>query len=344
MAKEFDRVLVFAGAGASKAVNGGQFPTTREFFDQLPSEVTSDVIFRFVLDYLRSKQGIEAIDIEHVLWALQELHEFYDSVAASRGLGGYAIQTNLLGQLFGGQNSGHLVQSAPHMRDRLGQLIDNIDRIVFELYGYEPSPAELQNNWTRMISRLEGVGSRLDLFTTNYDVVIEAALNNIAGDVTSRSYRGIRGVMRQSVDLTNWAAGHEPQEVLLTKLHGSLDWKYGPNSIQVGDAVFTGDHSKQAIIYPGFKGKNDAPFFDVFHNYLAEALADSKAMIFVGFAFRDDHINEIIRENTRGDSVVVVLNPDKSVKFPARRTRAKYIHELFDVSSVDRACKMIGVE
>lgn len=150
--------------------------------------------------------------------------------------------------------------------------------------------------------------------------------------------------MRQSLDLTNWASGHEWQGVLLTKLHGSLDWKYGRNTIQVGDAIFTGDHSKQAIIYPGFKGKNDAPFFEVFHNYLAEAVADSKAMIFVGFAFRDPYINEILRENTREGCPVVVINPDKSVKFPARRGKTKYITERFDTEAVERAAHLIGVE
>jgi len=344
MAKINSRILVFAGAGASKAVNLSQFPTTKEFFERLPEDVTSNFYFGLIVKYLQSFQGLETIDIEHVLWALQNLSDFYNKISSTKTLEGYAIHRNLLTQIHPGYSSGNLAQFSGQLRDQINEVVGDINRIVYELYGYEPSREEISENWIDLISRLDGQGSRLELFTTNYDGVIEAALTRYADDETSRAYRGIRGVVRQSLDLTAWAGGSEWQPILLTKLHGSLDWKYGGNSIFVGDPVFTGDHKKQAIIYPGFKGTNDAPFFDVFHNHLAETLADSKLVIFIGFAFRDDYVNLLLRENIRQPAKVVCINPDKSIKFPSARVEANYIHASFDKKAIDRAMKMSGLD
>lgn len=344
MAKIHDRVLVFAGAGASKAVNSSQFPTTKEFFDRLSPRTTDDQIFQFALNYLRSQEGLDTVDIEHVLWALQELYDFYLKIESGKGLGGYATKYDLIGQLFPRHNVGHLLQLTPQMRSRVGTLISSINEIVYDLYGYEPTPDELNDNWSELIARLDGVGVRLDLFTTNYDVVIEAALNDYAGDVTARDYRGIRGTMRQSLQIEDWGRGARWQPVLLTKLHGSLDWKYGSSRINVGDAVFTGDHTKHAIIYPGFKGTNDAPFFDIFHNYLGEAVADAKAIVFIGFAFRDEYINQVVRENIRPNCNLIVINPDPSIKLPMRRTSPKYIHEPFGTKALDQMSKLLGID
>jgi hypothetical protein len=346
MAKLNDRIVVFAGAGASKAVNPSQFPTTKEFFERLPTEVVEHPVYQFSLNYLQTKQKLDSIDIEHVLWTLQELFEFYDNIATGKGPGGFATRRDLLTQLIPGHHVGHLNQLADQIRDRVGNLISEINQVVYDLYGYEPNKRELNRNWAEIISRLDGVATRLDLFTTNYDGVIEAALSDYAGDATARMYRGIRGTIRQSLALDDWGHGSPWQPIFLTKLHGSLDWKYSRDRsvIHVGDPVFTGDHTKHAIIYPGFKGSNDAPFFDAFHNYLGESLADAKAVAFVGFAFRDDYINNVIREGVRPDSTVVVINPDSSVELPSRRIAPKYIRESFDKRAVDRLCTMLGVE
>ncbi len=88
--------------------------------------------------------------------------------------------------------------------------------------------------------------------------------------------------------------------------------------------MFTGDHARQGIIYPGFKGKSQIAFFDIFHNYLASRLSDAHVVIFIGFAFRDEHINTILQSAVGRSTKVLVINPDKSVEFPHSRAAATF--------------------
>jgi len=197
------RVLIFAGAGASKAVRNDMFPTTREFFDQLQPNITDQQLFQFAMEFLRLSHKEESIDIEHVLWALQTLLSYYDNIKNPKDIAGFALQNGLIERLFPGQHVGHLTQVAPQLCAKLEQLISDINQVVYDLYSYEPTPDELQENWIKIISEFEGFGTRLDIFTTNYDVAIEAALNYINGDVTARNWCGIKGTVRQTLDLTN---------------------------------------------------------------------------------------------------------------------------------------------
>jgi SIR2-like domain len=337
------RVLVFAGAGASKAVNSDSFPTTKEFFDELLSPITDDTLFQFCLEYIKSFNNDDTVDIEQVLWALQSLYEFYGNISNPKDISGYSIKNNLIDKLFQGHNTGHLLGISVNIRQRIGDLIDSINQIVYDLYAYEPSKAELENNWIELILNLNGVGKKLDIFTTNYDAVIEAALNDINGEATARINRGISGNVRQILDLSNWINSSSQTDVLLTKLHGSLDWKLSGDKIHIGDPVFTGYHNKQAIIYPGFKGSSTLSFFAIFHEYLAQAISESSVLIFIGFAFRDEYINELIRENLPTNCKVYVINPDKSIKFPSRRSKPQYIHGGFDLKSIEQIQKYLGL-
>lgn len=70
-------IVIFAGAGASKATNSEVYPTTIEFLEKLPEDITSDQLFTYVQNYLRFEGGEDSvIDIEEVLWALHDLSEF----------------------------------------------------------------------------------------------------------------------------------------------------------------------------------------------------------------------------------------------------------------------------
>jgi hypothetical protein len=313
------------------------FATTQEFFDDLLPPITTQPLFELAVEFLKRGGKLEKVDIEQVLWALQELHRFFDNLSGSKDIAGYAIQQGILEEVYGTHtNAGSLPQVSSDMTERIASLIGEINQKVYELYSYEPAEKELAENWLELIAFLDGRGSRLDIFTTNYDVVIEAALNLYEGEKSARHRRGIRGNVRQVLDLTSWSEGGKDSGGLLTKLHGSLDWKRSGDQLHVGDPVFTGDHEKQAIIYPGFKGLSNAPFFHVFHNYLAESISDAWLLVFIGFAFRDEHINSIIKENIKTSSEVIVLNPDKNVKFPSTKTKVTYINRGFSADSIKR--------
>lgn len=126
---------------------------------------------------------------------------------------------------------------------------------------------------------------------------------------------------------------------LLTKLHGSINWQWGQGGerIFVGAPIWTGNHDNHAIIYPGFKGESQSPFFAPMHSYFAQRLAKAHLVIFVGFAFRDEYINRLISENIEANAKIAVIDPCERINFPMRRRRPAHIKEFFDKKGIDTA-------
>ena len=75
------RMTIFAGAGASKAVDPDQYPTTVEFFDGLPIFVTTNLLFKSVVALLMQDDKNRILDIEIILWKLSELLSFCEQVS-----------------------------------------------------------------------------------------------------------------------------------------------------------------------------------------------------------------------------------------------------------------------
>lgn len=152
------------------------------------------------------------------------------------------------------------------------------------------------------------------------------------------------GRRRRIIEFDNWTSAQEPRHGLLTKLHGSLDWKIQDHNIHVGDPVFTGDHAKQAIIYPGFKGGSTVLFYEPFHDYFRRSISSADILIFVGFAFRDAHINEVIANNLDPSAKVVVINPDKTVSFPYTRVRAKHVRKYYEAAGLKETFEWLNTK
>ena len=69
-------ILVFVGAGGSAAVNPDQYPTTVEFFKRLPGDITQEPLFVCIREFLEARKGGKEIDIEEVLWNLDEFRDY----------------------------------------------------------------------------------------------------------------------------------------------------------------------------------------------------------------------------------------------------------------------------
>jgi hypothetical protein len=339
--KKQTRVVVLAGAGASKAVQPEKFPTTVEFFKRLPPPVVSDGYFQFVLGFLQAQRGDAVIDIEVVLWELQKLIEFFQQVSDKSSIVGSAIATNLMKTVNAGWNFGHLGNGGPQLTRYLENTIGLVNQQVYELYSYDPEPNELKNNWSPLIYRLLEFGAHLDIFTTNYDLVIENALQELDGDEFMFKYSGATGRVQKFLNLGQWQEDASRSGGLLTKLHGSLNWKVSGDRIAIGDSAFTGTHAKHAIIYPGFKGRSNAAFFEPFHDYFSRMLASADHVLIVGFAFRDEYISQILRTSLAPAATVTVVDPEKSVKFPTNR-KVNRIGKGFDRESVNAFLSTVG--
>lgn len=330
------RLLIFAGAGASTAVNHARFPTTLNFFAQLPPKITSNHLFQWVKDFLQAGDSERAIDIEEILWELQLLRDFAKSVQSGEGIVGHSfhgrgLATLLLGSGFGLGHFGDVIGSTLAL---CNSLIDDINAIVYDLYNYEPTPDELEGNWSYLLRALQKAKIQTDFFTTNYDVAIETAAY-LDPAVDFDHFRGVTGRLSKKLSLQRWSKAQADQ-TLLTKLHGSINWQWGNDCIHVGAPVFTGNHNNHAIIYPGFKGKSEASFFPPMHSYLGDRLEDADVLLFIGFAFRDEYVTRLLGERVRSNTDIFIINPDKSVEYPIARRRPTYIHQGFDKDSINK--------
>ena len=145
MASEPIRIALFAGAGASKAVDSVSYPTTVEFFDKLPEDIRSDPQFLFVEQFLRESGRDRLIDIEEILWGLQTLLDFCRNATRGEGLIGHALAHDRLAHLIAPSWShGHLAQALSRLTGDFSQIISKINALVFDLYGEAPSGRDIR--------------------------------------------------------------------------------------------------------------------------------------------------------------------------------------------------------
>ncbi len=143
-------ILVFAGAGASIAVNQAMYPTTREFFRTLPDSITSSPLFQQAVSFL-SKSGIEPIDIEHVLGVLDEFAQFADAASNRDAFAGHLITSGYLPALPGGATVHQATIVLAQTANAARSLRDQINERVFRMYGQLPHGLDLQRTWFRLL-------------------------------------------------------------------------------------------------------------------------------------------------------------------------------------------------
>lgn len=287
-------ILVFVGAGGSAAVDPEQYPTTVEFFKRLPPEITGDSLFQLVCEFLRTQRRDEQIDIEKVLWTLGEFEDDSAPFSDPNSMLGWMTTGNQIGQFVG---SGVDIANVSGMLSgicgsQLKPLRERINAQVHQFYNKCPDEGKL-STWVELLRKLEELDPVLEIFTTNYDSVLEAVISPAGiGVATGREDNTARTKMR--LDTALWDNPGKPLDDgrgRLTKLHGSVDWKRENGEIICGPCDATGDIP---ILYPGFKGPpKDEPFIK-FHEHLRAVVGKARVAIFIGFAFRDEYINGIL--------------------------------------------------
>lgn len=160
---------------------------------------------------------------------------------------------------------------------------------------------------------------RLNLFTTNYDRLIESGCDAAGIRVIDRFVGALEPVFRSSrldIDMHYNPPGirGEPRYldgvVRLTKLHGSLDWRYDKDlkvikkvGLPFGAAA---DHSsipldtaQSVMIYPNpMKDRETAeyPYVELFRDFAAAVCKPNSTLVTYGYGFGDDHLNRIISD------------------------------------------------
>jgi len=180
---------------------------------------------------------------------------------------------------------------------------------------------------------------RLNIFTTNYDRLIEYGCDVVGLRVVDRFVGGLSPIFRSSrveVDLHYNPPGirGEPRYlegvIKLTKLHGSIDWRFDAGNIRRYSIPFGAemDHPdlpkkpyNTVMIYPN-PAKDvetlEYPYAELFRDFASALCRPNSVLVTYGFGFGDDHINRIILDMLTIPSthLVIISYNDASGRIP----------------------------
>lgn len=247
--------------------------------------------------------GGGSADLEAILSTLTA------ALAVTRGVGGSHVLR--LGELE--LNAEDLLQTRRVINHALalGCALPNANRIDDEELLQDP--LRHHRVFFQKLLRARRLGlPRLRIFTTNYDLVIEKALD----DSRIAYFDGFIGTLDRRFHPESFGQDlYLPTEtgdrrllrvqdvVYLYKLHGSIAWRAksptggGPKEVVESHpaASFQGD--ELALIFPTPQKEADSlgyPYSALFRSFSECLQAEDGALITIGYGFADDHINRLI--------------------------------------------------
>tara|TARA_R110002110_G_scaffold107589_2_gene269103 strand:- start:3358 stop:4632 length:1275 start_codon:yes stop_codon:yes gene_type:complete len=144
------------------------------------------------------------------------------------------------------------------------------------------------------------------VFTTNYDLFNETAMdrlglpyaNGFSGVVERRfNPATFRYALAEQLDVTSRKWSAVDGFVYLCKLHGSISWCEDEHGLfPIRETTVSPDPGK-VMIYPTPAKQNSAlgsPYSDLFREFQSRIVREQSVLITMGYAFGDEHINNII--------------------------------------------------
>lgn len=291
----------FMGAGTSCALG---LPNIAQLTNRIAETLTGKMlaIFQIIRADLMASTSGASVSIEDILNHVRRIREITHERADSEFIG------------VDGQSA--------------KELDIQICRIIYNVLTEKESVADLSVPkkffaWLTMQNR----DCSKELFTTNYDLIIERSLEAIRapyfdgfiGSYEPFFWQESVEVFPKKTDLTaNW--------IRLWKIHGSLSWFWKANShsnsqkiIRLGKVEKIENEKNEIVIYPS-KDKYDSsrrqPFLVYFDRLRSYLCSGELLFIVSGYSFLDQHINEIIfnalRQNNRLH-VIVFFYADSEV-------------------------------
>lgn len=155
--------------------------------------------------------------------------------------------------------------------------------------------------WIRAVRRL----SPAQVFTTNYDLLVEQALER----QRVAYFDGFMGSHEPVFDLQAIEEDDLPSRwTLLWKLHGSINWTQDKAGNVIRRPAQADDNSS-ALVYPShlkYDQSRRLPYLAMMDRLKAFLRKPGAILVSCGFSYRDQHINEVIDQSLR-------TNPTASV-------------------------------
>jgi hypothetical protein len=163
----------------------------------------------------------------------------------------------------------------------------------------------------------------LPIFTTNYDRAVEKAYESTiipTYDIRKAPYNLVDGFSRERIVTPIWSRSAYDDfmptgaDVILFKLHGSVNWVRTPEGIQRVDIPQRDLGGAPTVIaYPSrLKREIHEEPFRTNYDYLIACLLHAEVCVVIGFSFRDQEIVEEFRQAMQLNKKLglLIINPD----------------------------------
>lgn len=155
---------------------------------------------------------------------------------------------------------------------------------------------------------------RLNIFTTNYDLYSEKAMdllgihyaNGFTGGISKFFNPTIFNyALAEKMDLSQSKWSVIDNFFYLYKIHGSVNWieEDGENKLfkvkEIQDPTFDSlkSNEKEIMIYPTplkYNASFGSPYSDLFREFQRKLMVNNNILVTIGYSFNDEHINNLI--------------------------------------------------
>ncbi len=172
---------------------------------------------------------------------------------------------------------------------------DEIAKLVGVDLPQGPTPHRSLAAWASSAAR----SAPVELFTTNYDLLFEQALERVGVPY----FDGFVGSHRPFFDATALDRDELPTRWLrLWKLHGSINWRRGSDGGVY--RTFPGADASPTLIHPShlkYDESRKMPYLamiDRFRNFLRKRRA---TLVLCGYSFGDEHLQDVLLQELEGN-------------------------------------------
>lgn len=292
--------VVLLGSGASQHLHA---PLIREMsVEGVAAMITAnrpqDPLTENETDLVKTLSGQQAIDLEEMLNTLNSTINITRATAGSITVGDKPFDLSVLSSLRKKLNRG--LAAACDLRAHAATLNEPL----------KSDPWAVHSSFFRKLLYARRELPATHVFTTNYDLAIEYALDGAGFDYID----GFKGTVERRFHPETYgqALYYKPASeqrhlrpvsgsLYLYKLHGSINWRFETEASRtrsiVQRHVGVEDNDDLAVIYPTQDKEMDTlgyPYADLFRALGDVAQSSDVGIVCIGYGFHDRHLNRIL--------------------------------------------------
>lgn len=219
-------------------------------------------------------------------------------------------------------------------------LIEKTKKFIFDkCISKNETVVDLYKSFYRKLVYRDSNLSKINIFTTNYDLFSERALDQL-GIIFSNGFSGtieryfnpavFNYAFAEQMELSNNKWNVIDNFIYLYKLHGSVNWIEDETSKQlfkIQEIQEPKSVKTSVMIYPTPVKQNasfGSPYSDLFREFQKKLMKNNNVLITIGYSFSDEHINNLIYQALTIPTFRLVIVGNKDV------ANIKKLYELND--------------